>query len=292
MTEGRLPDFFVIGAQKSGTSTLHRLLQQHPQAFLCDPKEPHYFSDPAVYARGESEYRMLFGGAGDALAVGEASTTYSMYPHYSGVVERVAKAVPNPRLIYLVREPIARMRSAYLHALTWGSEIRPIAEALRSDPRYLLHSSYAFQLEQWLELVPRDRILLLSLDELHADPGNTLARAAAFLCLDPGWRPPVVAPANVSEGKRPPRAWWRALGEVTLRSGNADRVPRWMSRLNDSGSPLVRRAVDAAELDLPSDIADELRRALREDHRRLAAMWTVGSTPTWLETESSTASET
>ncbi|HEX3706225.1 MAG TPA: sulfotransferase [Mycobacteriales bacterium] len=284
---GRLPTFFLVGAQKSGTSTLHRVLQLHPDAFLCDPKEPHYFSDPAQAAKGEEWYRSLFAEAGDARAVGEASTTYAMYPHYSGVVDRVVDAVPAARLIYLVREPLARMRSAYLHGLAWGSETRPIGQALREDPRYLQTSCYALQLEQWLRRVPRERVLLLSLDELQDQPGDVLARTAGFLDIDATWRPgAAVPPANVSVGKRAPRAWWRYLGAATVRSGRTSWVPDWVVRLNDSDSPAVRREIEADELEIPAVVAAELTRALSEDRRRLARLWGPEPSPEWLHPES------
>jgi Sulfotransferase domain len=284
---GPLPTFFIVGAQKSGTSTLHRMLQQHPEAFLCDPKEPHYFADASQAAMGEGAYRALFAGAGDARAVGEASTTYSMYPHYSGVVDRVVAAVPNPQLIYLVREPIARMRSAYLHGLARGSETRPIARALREDPRYLQTSSYAMQLEQWLRRVPRERILLLSLDELRDHPAAVLARSASFLGIDAGWRPPAEVPAvNASDGKRAPRAWWRQVGDITLRSDKTAWVPDWVVRLNESDSAAVRREIDTSELEIAPDLAAELRRALADDSRRLARLWATEPSPDWLQPES------
>jgi hypothetical protein len=283
-----LPGFFIIGAQKSGTSTLHHLLQQHPQAYLCDPKEPHFFSDPSIGAKGEDWYRSLFAAAGDAIAVGEASTTYSMYPHYSGVVERVTSLVAEPKLIYLLREPIARMRSAYLHALTWGSETRSIAQALTEDPRYLLSTSYAMQAEQWLAAVPRDALLLLSLEELESDPTAVLSRACSFLGIDNTWRPAqaVATVMNPSEGKRPPRAWWRTIGDLALRTGNTHRVPDWMVRLNEGDSALVRREVAAAELVLPPSVVAQLHRALRVDSARLAKLWGGAGRPSWLEDES------
>jgi hypothetical protein len=282
---GRLPNFFVIGAQKAGTSSLHRLLQQHPQAFMCDPKEPHYFSAGPQWGRGEAWYRSLFAAAGDAVAVGEASTTYAMYPHYSGVVERLVAAVPAPRLVYIVREPIARMRSAYLHGLAGGTETRPIGEALRGDPRYLLTSCYAMQLERWLGRVARERILLLSLEQLHDAPGVVLERLFTFLDVGAGWRPDEVPAANPSAGKRPPRRWWRALGEVTLRLDMTDWVPEWMARLNASASPAVRRELDPAELIVPADVEDHLRRALAEDRRRLADHWGPEDPPAWLHSD-------
>jgi hypothetical protein len=283
---GSAPNFFVIGAQKSGTSTLHRLLQQHPQAFLCDPKEPHFFSDPRAWRNGPEWYASLFRGAGRAVAVGEASTTYAMYPHYAGVVDRLTSIVAEPRLIYLLREPVARIRSAYLHALALGAETRPMDAALRRDPRYLLTSCYAMQLEQWLRRVPRERILLLSLDELRDAPDALLERTLRFLGLDPAWRPPGGYPtANPGAAKRAPRRWWRAVGEATIRLEASHRVPGWAVRLNASASPLVRRSVPERELAVTGEVRHELLRALRADRSRLARLWDDGSCPTWLQDE-------
>lgn len=279
-----LPTFFIIGAQKSGTTTLHRLLQAHPQAFLCDPKEPDFFSAPTQWARGVGWYSSLFAAAGDAVAVGEASTTYSMYPHYSGVVDRLTSVVPTPSLIYLTREPLARMRSAYQHALTWGTETRPIDEALLGDPRYLLTSCYAMQLDQWLAKVPRERILLLSLEELATDPPTALGRVLDFLGLDTAWRPQAPPePENASEGKRAPRRWWRGVGHTILRYDKTHWVPDWMVRLNEGPSNLTRREISADELTIPNDVAESLRRSLAADHGRLRSMWGE-SAPDWLST--------
>lgn len=279
----RLPTFFIIGAQKSATSTLHRALQEHPQAFLCDPKEPNFFSAPAQWGRGVGWYRSLFAGAGDATAVGEASTTYSMYPHYAEVVDRALSVVAAPGLIYLVREPLARMRSAYQHALTWGTETRPITDALLTDPRYLLTSSYAFQLEQWLRRVPRERVQLLSLEQLVAEPDRVLAETFGFLGIDSAWRPAAwPAAANVSEGKRAPRRWWRGVGDAMLRYDKTHLAPEWMVRLNEGSSSLVRREITPEELSIPAATAQTLQRALREDQSRLRQLW-HGPVPDWLD---------
>ncbi|HWC36626.1 MAG TPA: sulfotransferase [Mycobacteriales bacterium] len=282
---GRLPNFVVIGAQKAGTSTLHRILQAHPEAFMCDPKEPHFFSDDQQWARGGEWYQSLFAAAGDAVAVGEASTTYAMYPHYGAAVARLTSLLTEPRLVYIVRDPMARMRSAYLHGLAGGTETRPIDVAIRADPRYLLTSCYALQLERWLARVPRERILLLSLEQLRDDPDTTLARLFGFLDLTPTWRPSAVPAANPSEGKQAPRRWWRTLGEATLRLDKTDWVPEWMIRLNESRSPVVRREVAPDELSVSDRTAAELARALHADQVRLREHWGPEPTPDWLEND-------
>jgi hypothetical protein len=283
-----LPTFLLIGAQKAGTTTLHRLLQQHPQAFLCDPKEPNFFSSPRQWGRGTDWYRSLFAAAGNARALGEASTTYSMYPHYAGVVDRALSVLAEPAVIYLTREPLARMRSAYRHALAWGSERRPIAAALTQDPRYLLASSYALQIEQWLTRIPRERVLLLSLEQFAADPAEVLPTIARFLGIDPDWHPAgPLAPENVGTGKSAPRGWWRRLGTMALRRGIPDEAPPWLVRLSETSSPLVRRQIPPADLAIPAETARQLRHALADDQARLRRIWS-GTLPDWLDDHPST----
>ncbi|HVX68364.1 MAG TPA: sulfotransferase [Mycobacteriales bacterium] len=282
-TSPRLPDFFVIGAQKAGTSTLHRLLRQHPEVYMCDPKEPDFFAADQEWARGAEWYAALFAAAGDAVAVGEASTTYAMYPHYGEVVHRLTAAVAEPRLVYILREPLARMRSAYRHGLAGGTETRPIGEALTADPRYLLTSSYALQLERWLRRVPRERILLLSLEQLRDTPEAVMSRLFGFLGIDRAWRPGQLPAANISEGKLAPRGWWRALGSAAIRHDKTDWVPAWAARLNDSASPMVRRELSAQEFELPSPVMASLQRALAADLDRLRRHWGSDPAPDWLQ---------
>lgn len=289
---GRLPNFFLIGAQKSGTTSLHRYLQAHPEIFLCDPKEPQFFS--ATGERDLAAYRRLFAGAGTATAVGEASTTYSMYPFYAGVPARLTAVVPNPRLVYLIRDPVDRMRSAYQHGLAGGTETRPLEVALRADPRYLLMSSYSLQIEQWLAVVPRDRLLLLDFDRLIADPAGVVAEVLRFLGVSADWTPPQAGEAfNDSAGKRAPRGWWRTLGEGMRRAetagGLAQRlahskpVIRAALRLHESDRQLARREIPAAEVAVGPDLDRALRHALAADLRRLRSHWGPSGSPAWLE---------
>src|SRR5204863_2222453 len=84
-----LPNFLIIGAQKSGTTSLYRYLQMHPDVFMPRNKEPDFFVAERNWPMGLDWYEAHFAAARDAIAIGEASTTYTMYPHYAGVPERV-----------------------------------------------------------------------------------------------------------------------------------------------------------------------------------------------------------
>lgn len=120
--EGRLPDFIVVGATKAGTTSLDQYLAMHPQIHMARPKEPRFFTvgNPSSnYHRGVAWYRGLF--RSERLCCGETSPQYTHWPTRSGVVERMHALVPKCRLIYLVREPWARIRSHYYMNLSTGN---------------------------------------------------------------------------------------------------------------------------------------------------------------------------
>jgi hypothetical protein len=101
------PNFLIIGAAKAGTSSLYELLSSHPQIMMPADKEPGFFIKDAPSKTEEREYAMLFSNDRPARFFGEASTQYTRYPVFPGVVRRMHDAVPNARLIYLIREPRA-----------------------------------------------------------------------------------------------------------------------------------------------------------------------------------------
>src|SRR5262245_46073038 len=118
----RLPTFLVIGAMKGGTTALHTYLGSHPDVFMSDLKEPHFFSSGLGWDKGEEWYCSLFTEAGSATAVGESSTSYSKFPDVRHVPERAISLIPDLRVVYLVRDPIERIRSQYLHHVVMGEE--------------------------------------------------------------------------------------------------------------------------------------------------------------------------
>ncbi len=108
MKHKRLPDFIVIGAMKSATTTLHEQLARQRGLFMSRSKEPSFFSDDENYARGIEWYASFFAGAGDHLLVGESSTHYTKLPTHPHTVERMVRALPRVKLIYVMWHPIDR----------------------------------------------------------------------------------------------------------------------------------------------------------------------------------------
>lgn len=104
------PTFLVIGAAKCGTTTLCELLGAHPDVFVTDPKEPHYFSRVKRHLKQEW-YEGLFAGATTEKALGEGSTSYSHPNRINLVAPTLRRLVPDCRLVYVVRHPVRRLES-------------------------------------------------------------------------------------------------------------------------------------------------------------------------------------
>jgi hypothetical protein len=204
------PNIFLVGAMKSATTYLSDLLREHPAIFMCSPKEPCHFVDGRVlrkawphmwglgYWRSVEQYLELFAGAGDATVIGEASTTYSQAPMFSGVPERILDFSPEARFIYVMRDPVERTISHYWHRVRFWGERRSLDAAIRVDPQYVDTSHYAMQLRVYLRHAPRQRIYVVTYEALLADSARQVRDIYAWLGLDPAFRPTSLdIPTNV-----------------------------------------------------------------------------------------------
>jgi len=262
-----LPNFLVIGAMKAGTTSLHRYLRAHPQVFMPEDKELDFFVAERHWGRGRGWYETQFAEAAGAVAVGEASPTYSMHPEFSGVPDRVAELLPEVRLVYCVRDPIERMRSHYLHELEKGRERAPIDRALAADPRYLDTSRYGMQLEQYLARFPAERILVITAEQLRRDRTATVGRVLAFLGVDPDWPDSRLLDAEFHRTSS--KRVRRPLAKAALR------VPGTRAVTRLAPGPVRRlasRRVDAGRNGaIPAALEARLRAELRDDVGRLRA---------------------
>jgi hypothetical protein len=175
----------IIGAMKAATTSLHEYLSRHPQCQMSRPKEINFFGKNTYRQRGVRWYDSHF-GAKDKIVWGEASTSYSNWPAVRDVPLDVHEYNPAMRLIYVLRDPIDRFVSHYLHNRNAGCESRSISEvvnALRQDgaSRYLMQSKYAEQLAQYLKYFSHDQILLVTTEQLKADRDTVLLRVIRYL---------------------------------------------------------------------------------------------------------------
>lgn len=177
------PHFVVIGAMKCATSTLHDQLAAQPGVFMSDPKEPNFFSDDDVFARGLDWYSALFAGAAPTDLCGESSTHYTKLPTHPQAAERLHAHLPHARLVYVMRDPVERVVSQYVHEWSVRATTEPIDRAVRSLPRMIDYSRYATQVRPWLDRFGPDRVLPVFLERLTADPQPEFERIGAFLGL-------------------------------------------------------------------------------------------------------------
>lgn len=178
------PDYMVIGAMKCGTTTLAAQLGAQEGLFMTTPKEPFYFSDDAVYAKGPDWYGGLFGSAAPGDLLGEASTHYTKRPDYPETIARIQAAGLSPKLVYMIRDPMVRIVSHYIHAWSEGWLTDPLETALESYPRLVDYGRYGWQIAPWIEAFGQDAVLLTSLERQKAAPEAELARIAAHIGLE------------------------------------------------------------------------------------------------------------
>ncbi|HWN20985.1 MAG TPA: sulfotransferase [Gaiellaceae bacterium] len=200
-----LPDFLILGAQKAGTTALYAYLRRHPGITGPRWKEVSYFD--RHYRRGRAWYRGNFPvRLSSGRIFGEASPSYLFHPL---APERAAALVPDARLIAILRNPVERAYSHYQHEVSFGREQLSFEDALeqedarmagelermRADPGYFSESwwsytyvargLYAEQLERWQAAFPAGQLLVLTNEELSAQPAATYARVLEFLGAEP-----------------------------------------------------------------------------------------------------------
>ncbi len=175
------PDFIIIGAMKSATSTLHVQLSQQPGFWMSDPKEPNFFSDEDVWAKGLGWYSDLFAGASPTDLRGESSTHYTKLPDYPHALARMREHVPQAKLIYVMRHPIDRLISHYMHAWLEASMEGNLDEAVERYPQLVAYGQYAMQIRPFLESYGPENVLPVFFDRLTRHPQEELERICVFL---------------------------------------------------------------------------------------------------------------
>jgi len=208
-----LPDFLIIGAQRAGTTSLHRYLEEHPLVCTASVKEVHYFDKH--HRRGLAWYRSFFPTRpyvrllqrvrGGRCRVGESTPYYLFHPH---APRRVFQTLPSAKLVVLLRDPVDRAYSHYHHAIRMGLDDAPtFEEALaREEERlagerekmvadetyfsfahqhhaYRARGIYVDQLLTWRQWFPAERLLVLKSEDLYEDPARTFERVLRFLDL-------------------------------------------------------------------------------------------------------------
>lgn len=234
-----LPNFFVIGAQKGGTTSLYHYLDQHPEVFMSRVKEPGFFMfardlppDPVhpELVRTWADYEALFADLAGEKAVGEASTTYLTHPDAPA---NIHAAVPDARLVAVLRNPVDRAFSAYSMRTANGREDRTFTAAIDDDLagriradgwRYVDTGRYGEQLTRYLAVFPAEQLQVHLYEDLARDTLRVVRQVFVFLGVDPDFVPDVTR-SNVSQYATRSPGLDRALRSVPGRSMVRKLVP-------------------------------------------------------------------
>lgn len=286
---GRVPDFFIIGHEKCGTTALYRMLKSHHQVFMPDLKEPRFFSDdsgaltstpaPVTRLRTLDDYLALFTPARPDQKAGEASPQYIRSP----VAPRaIAELQPAARIIAILREPLDFLRSYHLQCLRANHETqRSLGKAIalegarregREIPRscpvplrllYTDHVRYAEQLQRYGEVFASEQILVLIYDDFRRDNEGVARRVLRFLDVDPDG--PLEGLNTQGQARKAVRS--RSLNSAARAIKGARRRPESSTTLSRTVNALVPQALDplwrrllyAPPAPLEEKLAGELR---------------------------------
>ena len=310
----RTPDLFIVGAPKSGTTSLYEYLKGHPDVFMSVVKEPCYFArDLAVdesgnflvYGRDEKLYQDLFEDAGSAKRAGEGSTRY-LYSLDAPSLIRAAQ--PNAFVIAMLRNPVDMIQSLHAHKVAAGTEDEPDFEkalALEADrhagrdipkhsnPKlatYRDRAMFAEQLQHWFDAFGREKVHVGILEDMIRDPAAEFRKVLEFLEVDPDWRPETFAVHNAAHGAR----------SMVLRRVINGRIVQWVAwkgvpRLVGSTrarrlaqmfreSSVSRRKIQREQI--PAPLRRQLEQDFAADVARLSEMLGRDMAATWFGDQS------
>jgi hypothetical protein len=224
-----MPNFFVLGATRSGTASLTHYLGQHPSIYFTAPRDPAFFLRREFYDLGVEYYQRTFcHHAGETTHFGEATSAYFAHPHTVGPRLRAHFGDAPLKFVVLLREPVARAWSHYLARVHHGCEKRDFATALAeervadesSEARYFAEGCYMKLMQSWQNYYPAESFLFLLSEDLAANPLAQVQRVFAWLGVD------ATVAVNVSERLN------RARYSTNLRMVDfLNRPPGWLSRI-------------------------------------------------------------
>lgn len=284
-----LPNLIVIGARKCATTSLHYYLSLHPDIYMSEGhKELNYFVKEQNWSNGLAWYQKQF--PVPTKVRGEASPNYARFPMLKGVPKRMHVVIPETKLIYMVRDPLEQIASAYYHDFKAGAESRPFEEVMDSEQDrngYLRDVRYYFQIEQFLPFYPKERILVVNTQDLKEQPYETMAKIFRFVDVDPGFQTEEfkvmknVLAESASRKKLTKLERFAMAFEIP-----APRVSSWLRSMVPFYSgmkkkkPLTPRQNTAAPPVISGSLKEELRDAVRADVMKLRE-WTGQSFAGW-----------
>ena len=222
-----IPDFIIIGAMKCATSTLHDQIKAHNSFFMTDIKEPNFFSNDEIYAKGIAWYGELFADALPGQLKGESSTHYTKLPTYPNTIKRLSSFCPDAKFIYVMRHPVDRLISHYIHEWTQRVISCQIDKAIERFPELIDYGCYVKQIEPYFSVFGASKILPVFAERIRDNPNRELRRIFDFLQVDekPVWRSDIQS--NISGERLRTSAWRDAIvSQSSLRYIRKNFIPK------------------------------------------------------------------
>ena len=266
----KLPNFLIIGAMKSGTTSLYRYLNLHPSIGMSRDKETDFFIAEKNYRHGLSWYSKQFG---DAPINGEASPNYTKERAFPGVPERIALHCPNVKLVYIVRDPIERIKAQFRHLQIMNGKSIDLSEGTKSNEYlHMLDTSlYARQTKFYLDHFERDQILVSDFSEFVSKPNVVLSDICTFLGAEPFDFPSIGSFNESRELLRIPlwilRLGQSRFGKVVLKKG----APHTRDALRRFLPKAGKRQISPFPKELEKQLRDDLMQDVH-DFRQLTGM--------------------
>lgn len=196
---------------------------------MSEPKELNFFLADRGWKNGLDWYRNHFDA--NAKVRGESSPNYTAAPVLPGAPERMASAIPDAKLIFMVRDPIDRMRSQWIHNYSRHQTNNGLRDALLGEEIYVARSRYFFQIQQFLVHYPLERIMVIDQGELLKDRAATIRRVFEFVGIDPDFTHPKFARERLRSGARLRRSWLEhKMGPRFKSLPEGLRESRWLRR--------------------------------------------------------------
>lgn len=249
-----VPRFMIIGSAKAGTTSLYDDLARLPDTFMPSDKEPDILHRASDIDDALKRYETHFHGAGPGQICGEGSTYYTMVPTFPSVATFARQVCgPDLKIIYLTRDPVARIKSHLAHDFGVG-RIRSddFDKAVREDARYISWSNYEFQLEPWVDAFGTDAILRLSFETFIANRSQEVTKVCQHIGVQPNAILDIKSVSNPRGSQRRPRTPGvsRFLTSDVYRKRLRSLVPQAMK---DAGMSLLLSRPSVPEITLSSD---------------------------------------
>ena len=266
------PNLLIIGAMKSGTTSLHHYLKCHPQVFMSTPKELWYFVKEKNWSKGEKWYLDHFKNIGDALIIGESCPDYTMFPKYKGVPERIYNFNSSVKLIYIMRDPVERAISHYWYNVRLGGENRNIMDVLLSDNFFYEFSCYHMQLILYFEIFNRNQIYVQTFERLISNTASELSAICEWLEIDSNFNFSGLTKKNVTPWKLEQVRKGGKIVHKFRQSKIWDLVHTFFpQRLKNIGIKLGYKQIDRRK-HVPSEVIRFLQNKLHKDTEKLSKL--------------------